>query len=98
MQRLHLSLTPFVRTVPSLAAVVVHITEHGSHHADCVVTESTLVGSTLVRDVYTAGVFVVQSLASRTGSTKVSAPRLGIAWADPCVGVGSKRPAASSMI
>lgn len=54
----HLSLTLAVRTVPSLAAAIAHINEHGSHHTDCIVTESTAAGSTFVRGVDSAGVFV----------------------------------------
>jgi glutamate-5-semialdehyde dehydrogenase len=54
----HLSLTLAVRTVPSLAAAIAHINEHGSHHTDCIVTESTPAGSTFVRGVDSAGVFV----------------------------------------
>jgi glutamate-5-semialdehyde dehydrogenase len=54
----HLSLTLAVRTVPSLAAAITHINKHGSHHTDCIVTESTAAGSTFVRGVDSAGVFV----------------------------------------
>jgi glutamate-5-semialdehyde dehydrogenase len=54
----HLSLTLAVRTVPSLAAAIAHINEHGSHHTDCIVTESASAGSTFVRGVDSAGVFV----------------------------------------
>ena len=54
----HLSLTLAVRTVPSLAAAITHINEHGSHHTDCIVTESTAAGSMFVRGVDSAGVFV----------------------------------------
>jgi glutamate-5-semialdehyde dehydrogenase len=54
----HLSLTLAVRTVPSLSAAIAHINEHGSHHTDCIVTESPSAGSTFVRGVDSAGVFV----------------------------------------
>jgi len=54
----HLSLTLAVRTVPSLAVAIAHINEHGSHHTDCIITESTSAGSTFVRGVDSAGVFV----------------------------------------
>ena len=54
----HLSLTLAVRTVPSLAAAMAHINEHGSHHTDCIIAESTSAGSTFVRGVDSAGVFV----------------------------------------
>jgi glutamate-5-semialdehyde dehydrogenase len=54
----HLSLTLAVRTVSSLAAAIAHINEHGSHHTDCIITESTSAGSTFVRGVDSAGVFV----------------------------------------
>jgi glutamate-5-semialdehyde dehydrogenase len=54
----HLSLTLAVRTVPSLAAAIAHINEHGSHHTDCIITESTSAGSMFVRGVDSAGVFV----------------------------------------
>ncbi|KAN0130230.1 Aldehyde/histidinol dehydrogenase [Lactarius tabidus] len=54
----HLSLTLSVRTVPSLAAAIAHINAHGSHHTDCIVTESTTAGSAFVRGVDSAGVFV----------------------------------------
>jgi glutamate-5-semialdehyde dehydrogenase len=54
----HLSLTLAVRTVPSLTAAIAHINEHGSHHTDCIVTESASAGSTFVRGVDSAGVFV----------------------------------------
>jgi gamma-glutamyl phosphate reductase len=54
----HLSLTLSVRTVPSLAAAIAHINEHGSHHTDCIITELTSAGSTFVRGVDSAGVFV----------------------------------------
>jgi glutamate-5-semialdehyde dehydrogenase len=54
----HLSLTLSVRTVPSLAAAITHINKHGSHHTDCIITESTSAGSTFVRGVDSAGVFV----------------------------------------
>lgn len=54
----HLSLTLSVRTVPSLATAIAHINKHGSHHTDCIITESTDAGSTFVRGVDSAGVFV----------------------------------------
>jgi glutamate-5-semialdehyde dehydrogenase len=55
----HLSLTLAVRPVPSLAAAISHINEHGSHHTDrIIVTESASAGSTFVRGVDSAGVFV----------------------------------------
>ena len=54
----HLSLTLAVRTVQSLAAAIAHINAHGSHHTDCIVTESTAAGSAFVRGVDSAGVFV----------------------------------------
>ena len=54
----HLSLTLAVRTVPSLSAAIAHINGHGSHHTDCIVTESPSAGSTFVRGVDSAGVFV----------------------------------------
>ncbi|KAH9967109.1 gamma-glutamyl phosphate reductase [Russula compacta] len=54
----HLSLTLAVRTVPSLAAAISHINEHGSHHTDCIIAESAEAGSTFVRGVDSAGVFV----------------------------------------
>ncbi|KAI0251740.1 gamma-glutamyl phosphate reductase [Lactifluus subvellereus] len=54
----HLSLTLAVRAVPSLAAAIAHVNEHGSHHTDCIVTESAAAGSTFVRGVDSAGVFV----------------------------------------
>jgi glutamate-5-semialdehyde dehydrogenase len=54
----HLSLTLAVLTVPSLAAAIAHINSHGSHHTDCIVTESAAAGSTFVRGVDSAGVFV----------------------------------------
>ena len=47
-----------MRTVPSLEAAIAHINEHGSHHTDCIITESTSAGSTFVRGVDSAGVFV----------------------------------------
>jgi glutamate-5-semialdehyde dehydrogenase len=37
----HLSLTLAVHTVPSLAATIAHINEHGSHHTNGIITEST---------------------------------------------------------
>ncbi|KAH9973619.1 gamma-glutamyl phosphate reductase [Lactifluus volemus] len=54
----HLSLTLSVLTVPSLSAAIAHINKHGSHHTDCIITESTDAGSTFVRGVDSAGVFV----------------------------------------
>ena len=54
----YLSLTLAVRTVPSLAAAIAHINEHGSHHTDCIITESTSAGSTFVRGIDSAGAFV----------------------------------------
>jgi glutamate-5-semialdehyde dehydrogenase len=54
----HLSLTLAVRAVPSLTAAISHINKHGSHHTDCIVTESGDAGSTFVRGVDSAGVFV----------------------------------------
>ena len=54
----HLSLTLSVRTVPSLSAAIAHINAHGSHHTDCIVTESAAAGSAFVRGVDSAGVFV----------------------------------------
>ncbi|KAF8270836.1 gamma-glutamyl phosphate reductase [Lactarius quietus] len=54
----HLSLTLAVRAVPSLAAAIAHINAHGSHHTDCIVTESAAAGSAFVRGVDSAGVFV----------------------------------------
>ena len=54
----HLSLTLAVRTVPSLAAAIVHINKHGSHHTDCIITESVSAGSTFVRGVDSASVFI----------------------------------------
>ncbi|KAI0306101.1 gamma-glutamyl phosphate reductase [Multifurca ochricompacta] len=54
----HLSLTLAVRAVPSLAVAIAHINEHGSHHTDCIVTESAAAGSTFVRGVDSAGVFI----------------------------------------
>ncbi|KAI9433530.1 gamma-glutamyl phosphate reductase [Lactarius indigo] len=54
----HLSLTLAVRAVPSLSAAIAHINAHGSHHTDCIVTESTEAGRTFVRGVDSAGVFV----------------------------------------
>jgi len=54
----HLSLTLAVLTVPSLATAIAHINSHGSHHTDCIVTESTSASSTFVRAVDSAGVFV----------------------------------------
>ncbi|KAH9967531.1 gamma-glutamyl phosphate reductase [Russula dissimulans] len=54
----HLSLTLAVRTVPSLAAAIAHINAHGSHHTDCIVTESASASSTFVRAVDSASVFV----------------------------------------
>ena len=37
---------------------MVHINKHGSHHTDCIITESSSAGSTFVRGVDSAGVFV----------------------------------------
>ncbi len=54
----YLSLTLAVRTVPSLVAAIAHINEHGSHHTDSIFRKSTLAGSTFVRGVGSAGVFV----------------------------------------
>jgi gamma-glutamyl phosphate reductase len=54
----HLSLTLAVRTMPSLAAMIMHINEHSSHHTDCIVTELTVVGSTFMRGIDPAGVFL----------------------------------------
>jgi len=54
----HLSLTLAVRAVPSLSAAIAHINAHGSHHTDCIVTESAEAGRTFVRGVDSAGVFV----------------------------------------
>jgi glutamate-5-semialdehyde dehydrogenase len=54
----YLSLTLAVRAVPSLAAAITHINAHGSHHTDCIVTESTAASSAFVRGVDSAGVFV----------------------------------------
>lgn len=54
----HLSLTLAVRTVPSLSAAIAHINAHGSHHTDCIVTESPVAGRAFVRGVDSAGVFV----------------------------------------
>ncbi|KAH8989810.1 gamma-glutamyl phosphate reductase [Lactarius akahatsu] len=54
----HLSLTLAVRAVPSLCAAIAHINAHGSHHTDCIVTESAEAGRTFVRGVDSAGVFV----------------------------------------
>jgi glutamate-5-semialdehyde dehydrogenase len=47
-----------VRTVPSLSAAIAHIDEHGSHHTDSIVTESTIATSTFVRGIDSASVFV----------------------------------------
>ena len=42
----------------SPCAAIAHVNEHGSHHTNCIVTESTTASSTFVRDVDSAGVFV----------------------------------------
>ena len=54
----HLSPTLSVLSIPSLAAAIAHINAHGSHHTDCIVTESAAAGSAFVRGVDSAGVFV----------------------------------------
>ena len=54
----HLSLRLSVRTVPSLTAAIAHINAHGSHHMDCIVTESAASGSAFIRGVNWGGVFV----------------------------------------
>ncbi|KAI9448770.1 gamma-glutamyl phosphate reductase [Lactarius psammicola] len=54
----HLSLTLAVRAVPSLSAAIAHINAHGSHHTDCIVTESATAGHAFVRGVDSASVFV----------------------------------------
>jgi glutamate-5-semialdehyde dehydrogenase len=74
----HLSLTLAVRTVPSLSAANAHINEHGSHHTDCIVTESATAGSTFVRGVDSAGVFVNASRRFADGSRYGFGAEVGI--------------------
>ena len=63
----HLSLTLSVRTVPSLTATIPHINAHGSHHTDCIVTESAAASSAFVHGVGSAGVFVNASTRFEDG-------------------------------
>ncbi|EGN96728.1 hypothetical protein SERLA73DRAFT_140469 [Serpula lacrymans var. lacrymans S7.3] len=54
----HLTLTLSVLTVTSLQSAIVHINEHGSHHTETIVTESSDAASAFCRGVDSAGAFV----------------------------------------
>jgi glutamate-5-semialdehyde dehydrogenase len=69
----HLSLPLPVRTVPSLAVAMVHINEHGLHHADFMIAGSTSAGSTFVYGVDSAGMFANASARFADGFRSGSA-------------------------
>ena len=66
--------------VPSLAVAMVHIisNEHGSHHADFIIAESTSAGSTFVRGVDSTGVFANASARVADGFRSSSGAELDI--------------------
>lgn len=54
----HLSLTLSIITLPSIQHAITHINTHGSHHTDCIITQSEKAQSLFVRGVDSAGVYV----------------------------------------
>jgi hypothetical protein len=53
----YLALEIAVKIVPSLESAIEHMNEHGSHHTDCIVTESEERAEKFMREVDSAGVY-----------------------------------------
>lgn len=54
----YLDLIISVKTIPSLSESIAFTNAHGSHHTDCIVTESSENAATFCRAVDSAGTFV----------------------------------------
>lgn len=56
-RREYLGLEISVKVVGSLEDAIVHINEHGSHHTDCIITESGATAESFMQGVSSAGVY-----------------------------------------
>lgn len=75
----HLSLTISIRSTSGLPAAVAWINEHGSHHTDTILTQSTAVAEAFQRGVDSASVFVNASTRFADGMRYGLGTEVGIA-------------------
>lgn len=75
----HLSLTLSVIALPSLPSAIEFVNLHGSHHTDCIVTESEANASTFCRGVDSSSTFVNASTRFADGFRYGFGTEVGIA-------------------